>query len=174
MENHILRVTFGETNYFSRVLKQSQKGFEIITLFPVDGIKYSETSSGDYDIVSYFEERVLQAFKEKLIFEIELVRNQAGIKQKLRELEFSLSIFIDDNEQSSEKQNRIKQIFGETFFRDNFPYFEYTQSMVNYLIEYLEFSNMDILKDKLVIRASEEAFLSALNQKTIHSITNNK
>ncbi|KIA89907.1 hypothetical protein [Kaistella jeonii] len=173
MENQILRVTFGETNYFTKVLKYSPKGFEIITLFPVEGIKYTETSSENFEIVSYFEERVLKAYKEKLIFEIEIVRNLQVIKQKLRELEFSLSIFLDD-EQSSEKQQRIRRIFGESFFKDNFPFFEFTDAMVNYLLEYLEFRKEDMTQGKHVIAGSEELFLESFDKKTIHCITNNK
>ena len=173
MGNTLIRVNFGDKNYFAKVLQHTNHGFKIETVFPVEGIKYSDTSSGNYDIVSYFEERFLHAFRKKLIFEIELVRNQAGIKQKLRELKFSLSIFIDE-EQTPEKQNRIKQIFGETFFRDNFPYFEFTPSMVNYLTEYLELSKMETHKGKRLILTSQEVFLEGFEQKTIHSITNNK
>ncbi|WP_143055872.1 hypothetical protein [Kaistella antarctica] len=173
MQNKLLRINFGDTNYFAKVLQHTKHGFAIDTVFPVEGIKYSETSSGDYDIVSYFEERVLHAFRKKLILEIELVLNRHILKEKLRELEFSLSIFLDD-EFPTEKNERIKQIFGEAFFKDNFHFFEYTPSMVNYLIEYLEFSKMEMLTGKRLITVSQEAFLEGLKEKIIHSITNNK
>ena len=173
MEN-LLLLNFGETSYFAKVIKHTKEGFEIETLYPVEGVRHSEyLISKDYSNVNFFESQVLKSFRKNLIFSIELVRNHAIIKQKLRELEFSLSIFTDE-EQTPEKQKRIKRIFGETFFRDNFPYFEFTPSMVNYLIEYLEFSKMDVLKGKRLITVSQEAFLEGFEQKTIHSITNNK
>lgn len=168
MEN-LIRVGFGEVSYFARVLLHTKNGFEIETLFPVEGIKYLETSSEDYHNVRYFEERILKAFRENLIFSIELVCKQAIIIQKLRELEFSLSIFIDDG-QTPEKQQRIKRIFGENFFRDNFPFFEFTPSMVNNLLEYVDFSKEDLTRGKRVISGSYELFLGGVEQKTIHSI----
>lgn len=173
MEN-LLRINFGDLYYFAKVTIHTKEGFELETLYPVEGIRHSEYSiSEDYTNINYFESQILKCFREKLIFSNELIRNQAIIKQKLRELEFSLSIFIDQ-EQAPEKQNRIKQIFGETFFRDNFPYFEFTPSMVNYLIEYLDFSKENVLNGKRVITDSQEVFLAGFGQKTIHCITNNK
>lgn len=173
MENNLLRVTFGKTNYFATLVQHNIHGFEIETVYPVEGIKYSETSSENYDIVSYFEKRVLKAYKKKLIFEIELIRNQAIIKQKIRDLEFSLSIFIDE-EQAFEKQERIKKILGESFYNESFPFFEFTDAMVNYLLEYLELKKEDATNAKHVILSSEELFLAPLDQNTIHCITNNK
>lgn len=170
MEN-LLRVSFGEKCYFAKVTIHTKEGFELETLYPVEGIRHSEYSiSKDYSNVTLFESQVLKCFRDKLIFSIELIRKQPIIKQKLRELEFSLSIFIDA-EQAPEKQNRIKQIFGETFFRDNFPYFEYTPSMVNYLIEYLDFSKENITKGKRLVLTSQEVFLEGFYQKTVHFIT---
>lgn len=168
MEN-LLRVGFGEVSYFAKVLSHTKNGFEIETSFPVEGIKYSETSSGEYDNVSYFEERVLKAFRENLIFSIELIRNRELIKQKLKELEFSLMIFIDE-EQSTEKQQRIRRIFGEQFFKSSFPFFEFTEDMVEYLVKYLDVAKRDLFKDKRAVPGSYELFLESIEQKTIHSI----
>lgn len=94
--NNIIRVTFSEASYFAKVLAHDQYSFTIETLYPVQGIVYSETSKGDYNNVSFFEERVLKAFKTDLIFQILWVLNNQEIKQKLRELEFSLMIFTDE------------------------------------------------------------------------------
>lgn len=169
MENQLLRIKFGEVYYFANLINQTKRSFEIETLFPVSGIKYSETLSADYDNVSYFEERVLKAFRENLIFSIELIRNRELIKQKLKELEFSLMIFIDE-EQSTEKQQRIKRIFGEQFFTSNFPFFEFTEDMVEYLVKYLEISKRDLFNDMRAVPGSYELFLESIAQKTIHSI----
>lgn len=169
MEN-LLKITFGETQYFAKVLQHTKHGFEIETLFPVEGIKYSETSAEDFAAVRYFEERVLAAFREKLIFEIGFLSKKTLIKQKLRELEFSLMIFIDD-EQTPEKQQRIRQIFGEQFYTSNFPYFEFTQDMVKYLLDYLDFSYTN-LNSTRVISEPSELFLARFEHKAIHSIIN--
>lgn len=68
MEKYILRVTFGEARCFARVLSKDQFSFAIETLYPVQGIMYSEASQGDYNKVSFFEESVLKAFKTSIIF----------------------------------------------------------------------------------------------------------
>ncbi|MCP2038166.1 hypothetical protein [Chryseobacterium sp. HSC-36S06] len=173
MENPLLRISFGETNYYAKVLQHNKDGFKIEILFPVEGILYSEWSHGDYQNVSYFEERILKAFKEKLIFSIEIIYNKENLRQKLQELEFSLMLFIDE-EQSPEKQNKIKQIFGEQFLKNNFPYAEFTNDMVNYLLNYLDFSAEYKSKAKRVIKGSLKHFLDGFEQKAIHSIINNK
>lgn len=123
MEKYILRVTFGEARYFARVLSKDQFSFAIETLYPVQEIVYSEASQGDYNNVSFFEESVLKAFPSTLIFQILFVLNRQMIKQKLRELEFSLLFFID-NQNSAEKNIKIQHILGSQFYKSNFPNFE--------------------------------------------------
>lgn len=119
----IIRVTFGEASYFAKVLTQEQYGFTIETLYPVQEIVYSEASQGEYKNVSFFEESVLKAFKTSLIFKVLFVLNHQMIKQKLRELEFSLMLFIDD-QNSPEKNIKIQHILGPQFYKSNFPNFE--------------------------------------------------
>lgn len=171
--NHIIRVTFGETSYFAKVLTQDKYSFTIETLFPVQGILYSETSRGDYNNVKFFEESVLKAFKTSLIFKVLFVLNNHTIKQRLRELEFSLMIFIDDTN-SPEKNRRIKNIFGNEFLQRNFPHFEYSEDMVNYLVTYLDFKAKITVEDKTIFPGGLEAFLEAFKLKSIHSISNHK
>jgi len=173
MEKYILRVTFGEARYFARVLSKDQFSFAIETLYPVQGIVYSEASQGDYNKVSFFEESVLKAFKSTLIFQILFVLNKQMIKQKLRELEFSLMIFIDD-ENSPEKNIRIKKIFGNEFFQKNFPHYEYSEDMVNYLVKYLDFKGEINSEDRTIVQGGLEVFLETFKLKSIHSISNNK
>lgn len=172
MEN-IIRVTFGETTFFAKVITHDQHSFTIETLYPVLGILFSETSKEDYNNVSFFEERVLNAFKTNLIFQILWVLNNQEIKQNLRQLEFALMIFTAD-ENSPEKNIKIQHILGAEFYKSNFQDFEFTTDMVNYLVKYLDFKRSEVLQHKQVFFGSIEDFLETFKQTTIHSIINPK